>query len=446
MKILHSVIPTAEQLPIISNPRAGVTLIRYFWARRFHRADVTEKPRVLVLTFNRTLRGYIEELAESQVSGSDRVDLSVSTFGKWSKTLTGYPSILEAKDTESILRAFGCRLPLPPDFIVEESDYCMGRFLPQDLPSYVTVKREGRGVAPRMEASLRQRILDEVINPYRKWKDDNNRIDWNDLALGLLGSPPTQTYHVIIADEAQDFSANQLRAIHQHAETPSSIIFVLDAAQRIYPRGCRWTEANITIGRSFRLKENHRNTRQICQFASPLLEGLDVGDDGTLPDLASCMRNGPLPVFLEGDFSGQTDYALQYIARRVDLAQESVAFLHPKGGGWFSYLKRQLDNKGFEYVDITRRQEWPTGPTNIALATMHSAKGLEFDHVFLLGLNAEVMIHGDEAGDTTLETLRRVLAMAITRARVSVTVGTKPGDESDLLAFLEAQTYHRVVV
>jgi len=120
--------------------------------------------------------------------------------------------------------------------------------------------------------------------------------------------------------------------------------------------------------------------------------------------------------------------------------------LHPKGGNWFSYLKSQLSDKGFEYVDMTRRQEWPTGPANIGLATMHSGKGLEFDHVFLLGLNAEMLVHGDEPGDTTLETLRRVLAMAITRARVSVTLGTKPREQSDLIAFLEPGTYNKVAV
>jgi len=407
-----------------------------------------EKPRVLVLTFNRTLQGYIRELAKSQLSAVDKVELSVSTFGKWSKTLTAHTDIFDGRNMESLLRRFGQRLPLPPDFVVEEADYCMGRFLPTDLPNYVTSRREGRGISPRMDAGLRQRFLDEVVHPYNEEKKVKNKADWNDLALELLDSPPVETFHVIIADEAQDFSANQLRALFHHAEDPSSIVFVLDAAQRIYPRGCKWAEAGITINRSFRLKENHRNTRQICRFAAPLLNGIEVGDDGTIPDLSGCKRDGPVPVLLEGKFSGQTKYALDYIARDVDLSKESVAFLHPKGGNWFSYLESQLSDtdKGFEYVDMTRRQEWPTGPANIGLATMHSGKGLEFDHVFLLGLNAEMLVHGDEPGDTTLETLRRVLAMAITRARVSVTLGTKPREQSDLIAFLEPGTYKRVPV
>lgn len=158
MKILPSVTPTPEQLPIISNPRAGVTLIRGaagsgktttallmlrqlsdFWARRFERAGLDEKPRVLVLTFNRTLQGYIRELAKPQLSAVDKVDLSVSTFGKWSKTLTAHTDIFDGRNMESLLRRFGQRLPLPPDFVVEEADYCMGRFLPTDLPNYTTL-------------------------------------------------------------------------------------------------------------------------------------------------------------------------------------------------------------------------------------------------------------------------------------------------------------------
>lgn len=87
---------------------------------------------------------------------------------------------------------------------------------------------------------------------------------------------------------------------------------------------------------------------------------------------------------------------------------------------------------------------WPTGPEQIALSTIHSAKGLEFDHVLLPGLNQEVTPHGDEPGDASEQHFRRLVAMAIGRARKTVTMGFKPGEESSLISLLDADTYELV--
>jgi len=95
---------------------------------------------------------------------------------------------------------------------------------------------------------------------------------------------------------------------------------------------------------------------------------------------------------------------------------------------------------------MTRLDTWPANSPNIALSTMHSGKGLEFDHVFILGLSKEVLTHGDVDGDTRQETWRRTLAMAITRARISVTLGTKPTDKSDLFGYFKSGTFETITV
>jgi len=66
--------------------------------------------------------------------------------------------------------------------------------------------------------------------------------------------------------------------------------------------------------------------------------------------------------------------------------------------------------------------------------------------VFLLGLNEELTPHGAEAGDVQLETLRRLLAMAIGRARESVVLCCKKEDASSLIAYLDTKTYEVVRV
>ena len=135
---------------------------------------------------------------------------------------------------------------------------------------------------------------------------------------------------------------------------------------------------------------------------------------------------------------------MQYL-RTIDLDAESVAFLHPLGGGWFSELRRCLTSHGFRFVELTRKSDWPDGPENIALSTMHLGKGLEFDHVLVLGLNSEVTQHGSDLNDSDRDNYRRLLAMALT-ARRSVVLGYKPSDASELVAYFEPGTYQEVHV
>jgi DNA helicase IV len=229
-----------------------------------------------------------------------------------------------------------------------------------------------------------------------------------------------------------------------HLAADHSVTFVMDAAQRIYPRGYSWREVGVSVSSTYRLGQNFRNTVQVAAFAQPLLEGLELTDDGTLPDFTSCVREGPIPIVLEGRFSAQVDHVIQYIQNEVVLEKESVALLQLRGGLWFEYLKQRLTDAGVPFAEITRQDEWPTGPENVALSTLHSAKGLEFDHVCVLGLNAELTPHGEEPDDAQLDNLRRLLAMAVGRARQSVIVGYKPEDASTVIDFLDPESFVKI--
>ena len=132
------------------------------------------------------------------------------------------------------------------------------------------------------------------------------------------------------------------------------------------------------------------------------------------------------------------------LERNADLGNESVVLLQPRGGGWFDEARRILRRRGIPYCELTRENEWPSGPEQVALCTIHSAKGLEFDHVLLPGLSQQVTPHGPESGDADLERFRRMLAMAVGRARKSVMVGYKPGEESSLIGLLDPSTYRMI--
>lgn len=467
MQTLRDVKPTPEQLTIVSRNRPGIEIIRgaagsgktttallrlrsligMFTSQR--KRQGSEKPvRILVLTYNRTLRGYIETLARQQVAETEEIVLQVSTFSKWAMSVIGSPKIIDAEERYKRILSLGKDIKLDNDFLSNEVEYVMGRFLPESVDDYISARRDGRGTSPRVESNTRSEIVNNVIKPYQAWIDAEGLWDWNDLAVKLAREKIENPYDIIIADEAQDFSANQIRAIHNQVAKVSSLTFVLDSAQRIYARGYTWQEAGITVRpeNSKRLERNYRNTKEIAEFAASLMNGLPIDDDATMPDFSQCTKRGRVPLAVTGKFSNQMEFFIKHIKDNVDLTSESVAFLHPLGGGWFNYAKGCLDDAGLDYVEITRKSEWPTGTENIALSTLHSAKGLEFDHVIIVSLDSEVLHHGESNDDDRMLTLRRLVAMGAGRARESLLLGYNPNNVSKLLSYCDATTYEVVEV
>lgn len=467
MKHLPDIKATPEQLPLISNTKFGYEVIRgaagsgktstailrlqslgFTFEERRKREGSKEPIRILVLTFNKTLRGYVNQLVAAQTSSFSNAIVQIETYAKWARDSLGGPEIVSNGLAESKIKSLAANITaLAPSFVEREVEYLMGRFPVDKLEQYLTIERTGRGATPRVDRNLRLRILKEVVEPYQQWLLSKKLWDWNDLAIAMERAQGLPKYDVIIVDESQDFSANQIRSLHPHLATPFAATFVIDSVQKLYARGFTWAEAGLPSDTQYHvLRENHRNTAEIAAFAAGVLADLPTDNDGALPDLKRTKRSGPKPIVLEGKYSKQLDWAVKFIKAKVNLKTESVAFLSPGGGGWLDFAKSRLTAEKIRYVDITRQGEWPDGDENVAFSTFHSAKGLEFDHVFILGLSNENTAHGDDAVDDQLTTLRRLLAVAIGRARETVCVGYKPGEESDLVQFFDPATFDGISV
>ena len=467
MRILSNVPPTPEQLGILNDYGTGFRLIRgaagsgktttallrlrQLCGSRLSRhtnLGLSGPVRVLVLTFNSTLKGYISQLANEQVQDSQDLDLTIDTFARWALDLVGEQNILQ-DDGHGYLIGRLQEIGVPAanlNYFVDEVKYVQGRFHSDQRADYLDELRAGRGRAPAVPRQMRGRILNEVIVPYENEKRRLGRIDWNDLAVAAA-SADKQGYDVVVVDEAQDLSANQIRAIVAHLSDDHATTFIIDALQRVYPQGFRWQEVGINMRPELvlSLRKNYRNTAEVARLASSLVQDLPQEEDGSLPDENSCEESGRIPTIVMGRFSAQIDFMLNQVQSYLDMG-ETVAILHPKGYGWFNYIRQKLRERSIFFCELTRSREWPTGPELVALSTIHSAKGLEFDHVLMPGLNMEVTPHGDEDGDGTLESLRRLIAMGIGRARNTVMLGYKEEDRSSIFDYIDPSTYEEIQV
>ena len=228
-------------------------------------------------------------------------------------------------------------------------------------------------------------------------------------------------YSAIVADETQDLGPQALRLLRALVPVgPNDLFFVGDGHQRIYSRNkAAMSRCGIDIrGRAKKLYLNYRTTDEIRRQAVALLEGceiddLDDGHDET--KRYKSLSHGPAPTVrnVEG-IEAAAKHAIEFL-RQWNTAQG--------GGVPLSFCVIASSEKsrdaiaglmqaaGLRCIAITAQNNHADARDVVHLATMHRAKGLEFDCVVVVAPKSYLGV----AEET--ETQRKLLYVALTRAK-----------------------------
>ena len=260
-----------------------------------------------------------------------------------------------------------------------------------------------------------------------------------------LAADAQPVYDHVIVDEAQDVDVSQLRLLAALAGSRrNGLFFAGDLGQRIFRQPFSWKALGVDVrGRSRTLKVNYRTSHQIRAHADRLL-GARVADvDGNVEDRSGTVSvfNGPAPQVRSFD-----DHAAEETAVAEWLRLRTADGLNPNEVAVFVRSADALERAvvavataGLDAALLDERLHLPPG--QIAVATMHLAKGLEFRAVAVMACDDEIIplqsrieAIADEADlDEVYATERHLLYVACTRARdhLLVTSGDVPSEFLD---------------
>jgi mRNA-degrading endonuclease RelE of RelBE toxin-antitoxin system len=310
---------------------------------------------------------------------------------------------------------------------------------------YLVARRVGRGT--RLNRDQRSRIwpvFDAVRAEFRQrglWESEEAK----QIAADLLNQPGrTPLYAAVVVDEAQDLdlaSFALLRALVGEAR-PNDLFIVGDPHQRIYGKPVVLSRSGIDIrGRSKKLRINYRTTEETRAWATAVLHGvvfddLDGGSDQT-SDYRSLLH-GDAPLVQGFEDPADEQRFLIATLRQLRDEQQSLAStcVTARTNKAVEKLEGWLKAEGFATRVINADESDDPSDPALRLATMHRVKGLEFDQIFLPGLDASQMPLQFELNnrpdplskDLFEQQERSLLHVAATRAkkRVVVSFSGKP--------------------
>lgn len=443
-----------EPIQIKGVAGSGKTTVALYRAKHLldTQSNLFQEARVAIFTYNKTLVKYITAITPYISGGYQKdsdeikptkpkgINVAITNFHKWAyhflsaNGINLYGRTILEGGQAAIIEGLKAKYKSPnsnitskkAEFFVEEISWIKGKLF-KTKEEYIEAKRTGRGTTDRVN-KIDKEVIWKIYTDYNNILKANNQVDFDDYALLCLDKINTTSsfkapYTHIIVDEAQDLSKAQILVISRIvSDETRSISIIADAAQRIYKSGFTWSEVGINVrgARTIEFKKNYRNTVHIAKAALSLLEKESDKSEFTTVETARKGTHKPIIGYFN-NWNEQVQYINKELIKLTNLGEiNSTVILHRSHSGIKS-IKLFLESNGYSVQELRNADDIDFESNAINLCTLSSIKGLEFDNVFIIDLNDNIIPYPagfiDDDDEFHVSTERRLLYTAMTRAR-----------------------------
>lgn len=392
-------LPAEGHIVVLGTAGSGKTTIAML--RAHHLANIPNGGKVLLVTFNGALVEYMRGICDSRSA-----NLVIENYYKFARgylnsrgKMPCWNGILDSEEKARYIaqavEALGkiypeeATLKRPKEFFVEEISF-IEKFGFSNFEEYRVAERIGRASA-NIKRENRKWIF-AVYEKYRELREISGRkYDWDDLAFyvfnELQNDHSKRRYTHIIIDEGQDFSPMMIKSLVAAMADGGSFTFFGDVAQQIYGSRLSWRDSGIDTNKVWRFDVNYRNPATITTFAKAITKNQFWRQDGDMVEATVHIAEGPKPALIR--FSNRDREMLWVAERAIATGKTASTVIVCRSRADIDTFLFFLKRRGCNAIEIDRETPGFSHLKEVYLSTYHSAKGLEFDNVFIPFLDSE---------------------------------------------------------
>ncbi len=283
---------------------------------------------------------------------------------------------------------------------------------------------------------LCSKILGEEVHYENEDRDYYDRVIKRSLEKLRAGESLLEPFDALFADEAQDFDNEMLKVLLNMVKPGGDLVIALDSYQDLYRRETTWKAAGINAsGRTHYTRKAYRNTKSLFEFSQKFIGETeknknqmslfpeDTESAGEYPEIKRFKNFGEIETFLTRDISRSIE--------DEGFKRSEIAVIYDDkvyGQDRFTYDNRalpmrvlnSLESYGIPASWISRdartKEMYDVTADRVSVVSIHSSKGLDFDLVYLVGID-----HIKDSG-TSGRSMDSLVYVAMTRAKYRLVI------------------------